>query len=247
MHPICVTLQGALKSLVDSKYEGNIKKASKYLDVDYYLLYRIVRGEQKSVSFFHAKHLVKVSGLLNGDAILQEYFPKECADSLEAAATQTQPDEVLSELRWALDRPFYYEVLLHCEYQAEVTEASVQYEFGAKGYRALKDLIDRKLFKIEDGKVLPLMPRTLWASNDICKKQGHMNISLLRLDQPGSYIRSHAAALNDEGIVEFYKAYRSFTVIAEGLENNEKYQGKNMIVSGHYLGPISTSGKEGEV
>lgn len=52
-------------------------------------------------------------------------------------------------------------------------------------------------------------------------------------------------ALNDKGLVAYYKAYRGFEEAAEAIEKDEQYSGDELIVSGLYMGPILNAERTG--
>ncbi|RYZ80059.1 MAG: hypothetical protein EOP04_26605, partial [Proteobacteria bacterium] len=160
MHPVCAMLQTALRSLVDIKYAGNIRKAAKYLDIDYNLAYRIFHGQQKSFVFFDALRLVKALGISSDGSVLREYYPKEYADASSIKADDSVVEEFFEAWSWALSHPLHYEVLLYCSEIKNVSAEVVKAEYGAKGASALNDLIVKKAVQVrEDGKLSTLWPR----------------------------------------------------------------------------------------
>jgi hypothetical protein len=112
MHPVCTMLHEAMRKLIDGKYEGNIRKAAKYLDTDYNILYRLYHGSQRSLDFFGALRLAKATGLSTDGSLLREYYPAEFEDRGALASDPEAYSEIIKALEFAISTPIRFEVLL---------------------------------------------------------------------------------------------------------------------------------------
>ncbi|RYZ89003.1 MAG: hypothetical protein EOP04_08005 [Proteobacteria bacterium] len=248
MHPVCAILQKSFKSLVETKHAGNIRKAAKYLEIDYNVAYRIFHGQQKNFVFFDALKLVKILGVSSDGSILREYYPQEYKDASSINADQEGIEEFFAAWDWAMSHTLHYEILLHCSEIKSLTSELVQSEYGSKGSLALKDLIRRKAVQVlEDGTLSTLMSEHHWTPFMLAEKQAHANLRLTRFDVPGSFIRNKAVGLSNEGISEYYRLYREFAAAAEALEKDETYSGSELVVSGMFMGSVSNNDRAGEI
>ncbi len=244
MHPVCTMLHETIKPLIDQKYDGNIRKAAKYIDVEYNLAYRLYQGQQKSLDFFAALKLAKVTGLSSDGSVLREFYPAEFEDLGSLVSDSAALDDFVAGLEFAVESPLRYEVLLYSSEIKGVTVTAVEKEFGSRGVRAVEELVAKKMLALEnDGSISSIYSKDHWGPDSICLKVANANLKMVQLDRPGSFIRNHALALNSKGLVEYYKAHRGFANELAAIEKNSKYAGKDIVVSGLVMGPISSASR----
>ncbi len=237
-HPICFFLQEKIKGFVSRKNES-VRWLAKQVGVDYTVVYRLHAGEQKSLSFFDAKRILKVVEPDRFLEILGEYYPTEVKELRDNKLTEQQTDDLLDTIAFALTDVDRYRIFAFATETYGATSKTVADEFGKFGLEILDTLIAKKALGIlASGCFENLIAGRQWWSDDLVKRVALNNIHLMSTGNPGTYMRNWVTGLNEKGLRAYYDAHAKFIESLAKIENSEEWKGSIVTASSLFVGPI---------
>jgi hypothetical protein len=237
-HPICFFLQEKIKAFVGKKNES-VRWLAKQVGVDYTIVYRLQAGEQKSLSFFDAKRILKVIEPDRYLEILGEFYPAEVQEMADSKLTEQQTDELLDIIAFALTDIDRYRIFAFATETMGATRSLVIEEFGKFGREILDALISKKALRImENGTIENLIAGRQWWSDELVKKVALNNIHLMTSASPGTHMRNWVTGLNERGLRAYYDAHANFIESLANIENSQEFKGSIVTASSLFVGPI---------
>ncbi len=237
-HPICFFLQEKIKAFVVKKNES-VRWLAKQVGVDYTIVYRLQCGEQKSLSFFDAKRILK---LLEPDKYIEflaDFYPTEVRELSESKLSDQQTDELLEIIDFALSDIDCYRVFAFATETLGATRQTVGMEFGRFGSDILEALISKKALRIaDDGRIENLIAGRQWWSDELVKNVALNNIHLMSSACPGTHMRNWVTGLNEKGLRIYYDAHAKLIESLAIIENAEEFKGSIVTASSLFVGPI---------
>lgn len=240
MEPIAKYLSELIRAYVRTRYDGNIKQAAASIDADYNTVYRLFHEGQNSVSFFAAYDLLKALRPDDFRVILADFFPSQIATILEFANPNTDPMEsIAKKFRHIFGSDLVFKVFLHASKSEGVSLAIVKEEFGNHGLSAVDELISLGIVKnLDDTIFCPLGISFLNTTEDVFKAHAHKNLDVLRTSIPGTMIKNHFAAVNEEGVIKLFAILDQASEQVREVMGDEKYRGSLIFLTSLAGGPL---------
>ncbi|MDQ3234079.1 MAG: hypothetical protein M3Q07_19910 [Pseudobdellovibrionaceae bacterium] len=238
-HPITTYLGDLVKRHILSENLA-IKSFSREVGVPYMIVYRLTMGSQKSISFFHAKRLLKQIDPQNYLKTLERYFPQETNELLSKnSEVEDSSDEFLELVEFAFGDFDNYRVYAFATECLGARRDDVASEFGRLGLEILDELIKRKaIAENKDGTFSTQLSEFNFWSEELALKVCENNVRLFSSAVPGSYIRNWIVGLNAEGLRKYYEAHTGFVESLKNIEMSPSLRGDKVVSSSVLIGRV---------
>lgn len=231
---ICQFLQEQIRLFLSSRDES-IRWLGKQCNVDYTTVYRLVEGEQKSLSFINAYKILKFVAPESYVSLLCDFYPNE-VKTLEL--DQGKSSDARIDMYECLASDFnLYKVFCFASTMPNCSRLSIQEEFGREGLALLGKLLEIGALEESDGLFKNKLSGMIFFENDDLKTISIFHHAMILLDRPGSSVRICRANLNEQGIREWYDALEEHQARLEKIA--EINSGNFLAVSSAIVGPVS--------
>ncbi|MDQ3231743.1 MAG: hypothetical protein M3Q07_07980 [Pseudobdellovibrionaceae bacterium] len=196
-HPICGYLRPKIKEYVDAKGESS-RWFSRQTGVDNTTIYRILNGEQKTLSFINAERIVKLLEPTQYLSILADFYPDEIKGKKAEliANTEALVSPLAKDLR-------LYEVYIFAA-GAKATREQVKDKHGSAGIDRITILLELGMLSEIDGRFYDNLEGTLFPSEETNKRLASHNYDLISLDTPGTLAANYWGGLSPDGAIDWY-------------------------------------------
>jgi hypothetical protein len=239
-HPVCKYLGGQIKSHILSK---NISTAefSRQVSVDYMVIYRLISGNQKGLSFFDAKKILQFLEPSSYIEVLADFFPNEVKELSKSVSAEQKMEDLISLVEFTFADIDRYRVYVFVTETPGVKREDVEKEFGRIGAELLGILLDKgSVVATGDGTFKGLLSKVSYWPEFMIKSVTSYNTQLLSLSNPGTHLRNWYVGLSEHGLNRYYEVHQKFLDEVTELANDESLKGNILVGSTVMMGPLNS-------
>lgn len=198
-HPICGFLRPKIKEFADTKGESS-RWFSRQSGVDNTTIYRLLNGEQKSLSFKNAERIVRLLEPTQYLSILADFYPDETKGKKAELIANTEAliFPLANDLR-------LYEIYIFAV-GAKATREQVKETHGSTGVDRIMSLLELGVISEIDGRFYDNLDGTLFPSEETIKLLARHNYELISLDTPGTSAGNRWGGVSRDGLIDWYNA-----------------------------------------
>jgi hypothetical protein len=239
-HNLIQLLRDSIKTCVSAKNES-LRWFVKQAGASYSVVYRIMSGEQSTITFYQAYRLLKYLQPDTFITTLAEYFPNETREFFPAGRELEEPKRVDNEKLFSeiMRDQFVYEVMLAIQ-AGNDTLKQIESEFGSRGLVAVETLQDIGAIEISTEAVIKQLFDCFMTSDELLiKQQAQRNVDLIDLKVAGTTLFSYSAGLNAKGIAEAWHCEQAHWKQMLDIFDKEEFKGKIPVIVTGLVGPVS--------
>jgi hypothetical protein len=245
MEQLVADLSKRLRSYIDKRHGLNISQGAHHLNEEYNLVYRLVNGRQKTISFTAACNILSQIAPEEYRSILGEYFPDDMRNLQKLIkASDENPiaalnQKVLSFFQNDLSFKIYVVLLSGLR----VTVADIKEEFGRQGVVEIERLAKEGSLQILESQVIESeVAEFVKPAQDTIKRHLQLQLGNVDLNIPGTQIENLVGAVSKEGLGKVYEIISDAVKKLKDVIEHDK--GDIIVLSSLFTGPFSKCSEE---
>jgi hypothetical protein len=232
---LCQLLRDKIKAFIEARNES-IRWFGRQTDVDYTTVYRLLNGEQKTISLINAKKILAAVEPSSLVSILGEYYPDEMRQVLEETAAEIEKQASIFET--ILKDVSLLKVYTLVATAPHMSRGLIERRFGQDGLEQLDKLVSLGAVSEANGLVDDSLQGKLLVSDEAIKLHAKCHADLVNLSKPGTHAYNTRVALNEAGLKAWYEAQVEHERRLQQIEQDEDLKGDCVLISSSVSGPL---------
>ena len=242
MEELCAVLNRLLKKFINERYDGNVSRAAKEINLPYRIAREGYTGKLKVITFMNALHVFQTVEV-EGDNELRNAFPLEFSIHQKARAfSSDQLDDILKEYIFSShQRTEMFQFVSGID----ATKEDIEDALGKFGLVTLEDMVANNALTIEvSGFVRCVLGKQFMLQDALSLKAIQSTLPSFDPQLKGNLFGTLSGGLNMNGWTKGYEFTREYYKKMSDLFENPEFRGSILLLGALAFGPMARAFSE---